>query len=978
MSNSGHDGASTGHAGTAPSGEPYVRPRSASRMSTASEIPLESTPRPRSNKQVKSSTHISTAQSEASRPSSRGSMAVSTVGSRAGGSVKDAGIEFGHFAHSDEGPVAGEEIPEVVKVGDGAYTEANTGTIGIKVPTDNPGPVYRHTAEQIGSIGLGQPPQVPHPIPTLAPPIQIVGPTVVQPVPLTVPQLDPPVDKTGDNGKDKQHRQDEPSPGAEAKARQRSRRHASSRTPGVDEPAQGNSQPGPSIVRLPPGTEPRIQVIRVTGTEGKHKNTRGETHPQGTIDPLEQTRLDYELIGTIGKNRECLAALIEYEEAMGNGGREAQILFANLNREPTEELVKDKGKGPTMPKNKVRGRVTLGVLMNQLEGEHKPTHTPAPNTVTSKNRGLLTGGYLYDRLANPTKEATATGGNPSDSSDSSSSSDSDSDDFGKMNPHDLAKYIKKLKKRNKGRKEKDKLRKLQLSGFKTKLPTTYNGSNDFDTFEQFVYEVETWQEDTGFEDYEAMRHVKSFLKDKAANYYMLHVAPDVTRYTLTLVFQGLFDYCFPPDSQARIRRKFNNMTQSDRGFRDFYHELCKIQRRLADINDKAVAVRMWEGAHSYIRVEWARNGYSAEHHSPKELEESAIRFETAKKIRQAEENRSNDRRDCSTFKGKHPDYHKPKEDERRNDAPKHNKPYNNSDKYPKKEKVPRLSPEKFAEYRAAGKCTYCHEVGHIAKDCPKRNFAKPKGISTSAVSFACIHVLEAAAQASKSVYAVSFDLDTSKEPSMHYPYAKDILNVCTIDTYAMKKEVLPPMEWNSSKPKDKERKVPQPIVLEVLINGNPARALLDSGSHGDFVSTTLVDQLKLKKTRLAKPIGLQMAVSGSKSSINWCTNAQFQYQGIDEPCTFDVMNIENYDLILGTPFLFQFKVTFGLNLPNVLIGSKKSNSLQGRTVTTIVSLAAELLEDELESVRAQLHDACKDLFKTAAETPLPPFRVINH
>ncbi|KAF8756656.1 hypothetical protein RHS01_04235 [Rhizoctonia solani] len=314
---------------------------------------------------------------------------------------------------------------------------------------------------------------------------------------------------------------------------------------------------------------------------------------------------------------------------MGNGGREARILFANTNTEMPVQA-KEKGKEPITPKNKSRVQATLGLPMSQLEGERKYTHTPAPNTVTAKNRGLPTGGYLHDRLTNPTKELVAADGNPSDSSESSSSSDSD-DDFNNMSPHKLAKYIKKLKKKNKERKEKEKLRKLQLSGFKTKLPTAYNGSNDFDTFEQFVYEVETWQEDTGFEDYEAVRHVKSFLKDKAASYYMLHVAPDVTQYTLTLVFQGLFDYCFPPDSQARIRRKFNNMTQSDRGFRDFYRELCKIQRRLADINDKSIAVRMWEGAHSYIRIEWAKNGYSAEHNSPEELEESAIRFETAEK-----------------------------------------------------------------------------------------------------------------------------------------------------------------------------------------------------------------------------------------------------------------------------------------------------------------------------------------------------------
>ncbi|EUC54685.1 retrotransposon gag protein, partial [Rhizoctonia solani AG-3 Rhs1AP] len=185
---------------------------------------------------------------------------------------------------------------------------------------------------------------------------------------------------------------------------------------------------------------------------------------------------------------------------------------------------------------------------------------------------------------------------------SDSSSSDDNDDHDNMTPRELDKYIKKLKKHKKERKEKEKLRKLQLSGFKTKLPTTYNGSSDFDTYKQFVYEIETWVEDTGFEDHKAVRHIKGFLKDKAATFYMTHVAPEVSKYTLTLVFQELFDYCFPPDIQARIRRKFNNLSQTDRGFRDFYRELRKIQRRLTDINDKSLTVRMWEGAQSYLRV----------------------------------------------------------------------------------------------------------------------------------------------------------------------------------------------------------------------------------------------------------------------------------------------------------------------------------------------------------------------------------------
>ena len=107
--------------------------------------------------------------------------------------------------------------------------------------------------------------------------------------------------------------------------------------------------------------------------------------------------------------------------------------------------------------------------------------------------------------------------------------------------------------------------------------------------------------------------------------------------------------------------------------------------------------------------------------------------------------------------------------------------------------------------------------------------------------------------------------------------------------------------------------ITKPIVIIGKLNGVPVRVLFDSGSLGDFVSTTISDQLKLKPVDLRTPISLHLMVQGSRSKINIGAKAQIEYQEVNETCYFDVINLSNYNVILGTPFMFQHQVTIGLN-----------------------------------------------------------------
>ena len=191
-------------------------------------------------------------------------------------------------------------------------------------------------------------------------------------------------------------------------------------------------------------------------------------------------------------------------------------------------------------------------------------------------------------------------------------------------------------------------------------------------------------------------------------------------------------------------------------------------------------------------------------------------------------------------------------------------------------------------------------------------------------------------------------------------------------------DTIPAVERTAMKPKDFNRIIPKPVIVLVQINGHRARALLDTGSMADFMSTTLVDQLGLKTEVLAKPLALQLAVHGSRSKINHSVTVDFAYQEIKCPRRFDVANLDNYDLILGTLFLFQHQVAIGLNPPRVSIGSPVPVDIRGEDTTVVTSAAADLLDDELEKLREQLRAEAADLCQDGATAELPPLREINH
>ena len=145
------------------------------------------------------------------------------------------------------------------------------------------------------------------------------------------------------------------------------------------------------------------------------------------------------------------------------------------------------------------------------------------------------------------------------------------------------------------------------------------------------------------------------------------------------------------------------------------------------------------------------------------------------------------------------------------------------------------------------------------------------------------------------------------------------------------------------------------------------------------MSATLVDQLKLKRTNFKTPLGLQLAVQGSRSKINSFVNVNYSYQDIVDSRRFDVANLNDYDVILGTPWIWQHKVCVGLNPPRILIGSNAPIPIiAGPDTKHLLGAAALTIDNELSNVRQELMDYAESICRNVEDTELPPFRAINH
>ncbi|KAF8221842.1 hypothetical protein L208DRAFT_1147177, partial [Tricholoma matsutake] len=81
-----------------------------------------------------------------------------------------------------------------------------------------------------------------------------------------------------------------------------------------------------------------------------------------------------------------------------------------------------------------------------------------------------------------------------------------------------------------------------------------------------------------------------------------------------------------------------------------------------------------------------------------------------------------------------------------------------------------------------------------------------------------------------------------------------------------------------------------------------AVALLDSGTM-DAVSPELVCVTDLKVYKLTEQVPVQLGTRASQAKINYGTKVCIKYGHVDVKHYFDIVNINRYNVILGTVFM---------------------------------------------------------------------------
>ncbi|KAJ7208904.1 hypothetical protein GGX14DRAFT_566600 [Mycena pura] len=379
-------------------------------------------------------------------------------------------------------------------------------------------------------------------------------------------------------------------------------------------------------------------------------------------------------------------------------------------------------------------------------------HHFKPSNFRREQTEIPEGGYFRETTAGPggPPDPPSSSSSSTDSSDSSESSTTDEESMSdeetsglssssSSSPSRSSRRRKRTPKhkRNESSKRHKKMKRI-LASLKVKSPFIYDGKADLDMFDHWTYEVDTWAELHGIDDAMTVKLMVNFMGGKASRFFMKHIALRRKNWTVKLVYEGLFDYCFPANFKLQLRERLMSAKQRGSKVRDFMRDIESLSVRFPDITERQLKQIFWLGIHQSLRFHLIGKGLDPERSSLKKLAKYATRQENVQDAIKAEQRQGGDSGTPKNWTPQTSTGAKPPT--AGNEKPKSNKGTG------KNKRTNMLSREERERLRAEGRCFTCKEVGHESRNCPQRQTAKPPTAKTSSVKLSSLEQRATAAR----------------------------------------------------------------------------------------------------------------------------------------------------------------------------------------------------------------------------------------
>ncbi|KAJ2928481.1 hypothetical protein H1R20_g8605, partial [Candolleomyces eurysporus] len=252
------------------------------------------------------------------------------------------------------------------------------------------------------------------------------------------------------------------------------------------------------------------------------------------------------------------------------------------------------------------------------------------------------------------------------------------------------------------------------------------------------------------------------LEKKAYDYYEQRIANNASDWTISQMYEALFNHIFPMDFRIGCRGRFNSLTQGGKTITEFAFELEELADLIGDVSEREKVTRLWYGSRPSMQSALWRDRLHPEMSSWEKVLDHALYIELSEKpMKKAESSQSRpfdskkkskpahsgNSQNTNSHSHKTPSHSNQQSSKSSSDRPLNHNPSSSGKSKNKKgtsnqkgSSEQKLSKKEEDELRAANKCFLCKETGHVRRNCPKANSVKsssnrPPGVSNFNVEF---------------------------------------------------------------------------------------------------------------------------------------------------------------------------------------------------------------------------------------------------